>query len=118
MDKTNQVKPPGLIVDEILKNQFIQYLLTLLERPDLVPGVKAHIVQAIKAMLLDRIYGEHINSTILKDNVTWERYRMQSHALFIQNQNTVGGYLTAGTSHAGYLSATANNNSKQLEPPE
>jgi DnaJ homolog subfamily C member 13 len=86
------------LVKKALKCNLVQYLLQVLDSNLLVENpasVKAHIVDAIKAMLNSLQHLTDVEA-LLSDSKVWRQYKDQNHALFISNTPTAG-YLTNST---------------------
>jgi len=82
------------LVHQAIKTEFIQHLLKLLDSNQSVhnSSTKAQIVQILKHMVKNAVYGQQVNALLEKSNV-WSEYRDQKHDLLISN-STFSGYLT------------------------
>lgn len=84
-------KDASRLVQQALSVKLVTILLDLLERPVTNATSKAHIVQALKSMLTDPIYGEEINE-LLSTSKIWADFKDQRHDLFTR-ETTIAGYL-------------------------
>lgn len=93
LSKMFQIDNDELVLQAI-KTEFIQHLLKLLDSNQSVhnSSTKAQIVQILKHMLNNAVYGQQVNALLEKSNV-WSEYRDQKHDLFITN-SAISGYLT------------------------
>lgn len=80
-----------MLIFQALSVKLVSLLLELLERSVTNATSKAHIVQALKAMLADPIYGDDVNE-LLTASKTWADFKDQRHDLFTR-ETTIAGYL-------------------------
>ncbi|XP_022662013.1 dnaJ homolog subfamily C member 13-like [Varroa jacobsoni] len=109
-------KDASRLVQQALSVKLVSLLLELLERSVTNATSKAHIVQALKAMLADPIYGDDVNE-LLTASKTWADFKDQRHDLFTR-ETTIAGYLPSTTNIAGYLTTgTIGPNFARQPPP-
>ncbi|OQR69176.1 dnaJsubfamily C member 13-like [Tropilaelaps mercedesae] len=108
-------KDASRLVQQALSVKLVTLLLDLLERPVTNATSKAHIVQALKAMHADPIYGDEVNE-LLSSSKTWADFKDQRHDLFTR-ETTIAGYLPSTTNVAGYLTASSTGPNYTRQPP-
>ena len=105
-----------------LNNQLPQKLLALLEtgmtayaQPAQQRAITVKVLKAMAASV-DPIYGPQIQG-ILQNSPVWQKYRDQSHELFLTTNQQFGGYLT-GPKQGAFLSLAAPpGDANDSEPP-
>jgi DnaJ family protein C protein 13 len=97
----------------------VEDLLSHLDSPHTDYEARALTVKALKNLQCSLAYGEHV-ANILRQSSVWKQFEQQKHDLFITNQGSMGGYLTAATPGvAGYLTTTSGQakSTPSLPPP-
>jgi DnaJ family protein C protein 13 len=116
MLRNNFTKPPGKFLKEALKQNFILFLLDVLNMSLVSASSKVYIVKSIKEMLKDEIFGEELQK-IVELKPIWAQYKDQLHDLFISKHKEPGFLLDGETRDSQYLMDSTTIDAFRSPPP-